>query len=129
MRAQPRTKVFLGLAVAFGTVLNVLCVRTASSFDAFEVFVFFWGMAPYFVLLAVPHFARSHAEVVGATVALIVPDLIGRLGFLFPSSSTAALVLLWLPFWLLLVFIPLGFFGVRLALWLWGRIHGSQGGV
>jgi hypothetical protein len=129
MRSKSSTTVLLGAAVGIGIVLDVLCIRTASSFSAFAVFLFFWGMAPYLVLLVVPRFARNQSETIGAIVAVVVLDLVGRMSFLFPTSSTAALVLLWLPFWLLLVAIPVGLYTVRFVLWLQGRMHGSQSGV
>jgi hypothetical protein len=128
MRAESGMKILLGVAVGIGIVLNLLCIRTAGSFSAFEVFLFLWGMAPYLVLVAVPRFARSWPEVTGAIVAVVVPDLVGRIGFLLPTSSTAALLLLWLPFWLLL-FIPLGLYTVRFVLWLQWRMHGSERSV
>jgi hypothetical protein len=124
MKGQPGIKVWLGCAFAIGLALEFLCLRTSSSFDVGDVFLFCWGMAPYLALLALPHLASGRAETIGAVVATVVGDVWGRLGYLFPTSSTAALILVFLPFWLCLVFIPLGVYGVRAAFWIQGRMHG-----
>jgi hypothetical protein len=129
MRPEPGTNVLLGFAITIGVMLEILCLRTASSFDIGVAFLFLWGMTPYLVLLAVPRLVRSPTETIGAIVATVAGDSWGRIAVLFPTSSTAAMSLLWLPFWLLLVFIPLGVYAVRFVAWLHGRMHGSPRGV
>jgi hypothetical protein len=124
MSEQPSIKLLIGGALAIGVALEILCLRTAGSFDAGVAFLFLWGMAPYLVLLAVPHLVRSRAETIGAILATVVGDIWGRIGYLHPTSSTAALILFVLPFWLCLFFIPLGVYSVRFILWLQGRMHG-----
>ncbi len=115
-------KILLGCALGIGAILEIHCLRSSASFDLEVVFLFLWGMTPYLALLVVARLGKTPTEAIGAVVATLLGDIWGRMGFLYPTSSTAALTLIFLPFWLLVFFIPIGVYGTRLAIWLQGRL-------
>jgi hypothetical protein len=70
---------------------------------------FLWGLSPYFLCLFVAMSSRSPVPAaVGAAIAILF-DLLAHYGvFVHPTSSTAALALIFTPLWNTLVFAPIG---------------------
>jgi hypothetical protein len=114
----------LVLAIAVGMVLQLSSLRGLGVFDVGTIFLFVWGMAPYLALLAVPRLTRGRAEVIAVVLATVIPDLVLRLDVESSTSSTAPIALIFIPFWILVLFMPVALYGVRVVVWLKGRIHG-----
>ena len=81
-----------------------------------------WGLLPYIAAALVALFAnRPLVGLVPATLSLLL-DAANAYEVSHPSSSTAALGLLWMPFWNLTVVVP---GGATLA-WLGSIVAGRQ---
>jgi hypothetical protein len=126
MKPQRSYSVLLGLTIAVGVILQLSTVRHADKFGLFVVFVFVWGLSPYLALLAAPRLTRGPAEVVAASIATVVPDFVMRVGVETSTSSTAPIAFIFIPFYLLVFFVPLGVCGVRFVFWV--REHLRPGG-
>jgi hypothetical protein len=124
MTFQRGYSTLFGLAIAIGVILEVSSLRGGAALDVGTIFLFVWGMAPYLVLLAVPRLTKGRGEVIAAVIATVVPDFVLRLGVASSKSSTAVLDLLVIPFWILVLFIPIAVYGVRVISWLRRRSHG-----
>ena len=74
---------------------------------------FLWATLPYAICLAV--WARSS---IGApAVAGVIADLVAHYAvFVHPTSSTAALAMIFVPLWSTLLFCPVAMFAVWLAI-------------
>jgi hypothetical protein len=83
---------------------------------------FLWSCTPYFVALVPLLFAKKPALAVGYAAASLGFDIFMFLSvFMQPTSSTAALGLIVMPFWNLVLFGPAGAFFAWLLfrMWLW----------
>jgi len=70
---------------------------------------FLWGLSPYFLCLFVAMSSKSPVPAaVGAAIALLFDLLTHYSVFVHPTSSTAALALIFTPLWNTLVFAPIG---------------------
>lgn len=68
---------------------------------------FFWALVPYALLAVLVVRMKKHFKLVlGAAVALVVDYYTFQAVFIDPKSSTAALALIWMPFWTVIFFIP-----------------------
>ena len=71
--------------------------------------VAFLTLLPYGVFGAVTSNTRDSATIIGGGLSISVVDAFFLVRvLLFPSSSTAALALLFLPIWLTIIVLPLG---------------------
>lgn len=67
-----------------------------------------WSMVPYALCLALSSFAGIRTSAIAATVIALAFDVWGYYTvFINPQSSTAPLVLLFIPLWSTVIFIPL----------------------
>lgn len=83
---------------------------------------FLWSCAPYFVALVLLFLAKKPALAVGFAAASLGFDIFVFVSvFIRPTSSTAALGLIVMPFWNLVLFGPAGAFIAWLLfrMWLW----------
>ena len=79
-----------------------------SGTEDFPAVFFAWSMGPYVLLLAVSSLKPLRApSIAGAAIALAFDALIHYQVFVHPTSSTAAIALLFAPIWNALVFIPI----------------------
>ena len=99
--------VFIGLAI----FVYVGLFLTHGGFSLLNV----WPMGPYLILLCIIPFARTPIALLLPTLAVILIDVsVIYEVFVAPSSSTAALILLWMPVWHVIIVIPILFFVGRL---------------
>ena len=78
---------------------------------------FLWAMLPYAICLAV--WARSSigAPAVAGAIAALVFDLVAHYDvFIHPTSSTAALAMIFVPVWSTLLICPVAMFAVWFAI-------------
>lgn len=92
---------------------------------AFLIGLFYWSCTPY-AIAAVLTWRRRAVWGLGAAAACLAADLFMHYTvFVAPKGSTAALGLLFMPFWNLVAIGPAG----ALLFWLAHRIFGRQRGV
>jgi hypothetical protein len=97
--------------LAVGIALHVcidlfLSDRPLSLFGLFGVIL--WPSLPYALCALALKFWGEGAAIGGAAVALMVDVITVYVVFIHPTSSTAPLVLLFVPLWSAVVFTPLG---------------------
>jgi len=91
----------------------ILHLKTAfwegsGSIDSFSIKLFTWSMLPY--LIIVVSFKKAFYGALCAAIVVFLFDLFMHLEvFVWPSSSTSALGLLFMPMWNVILFIPLSF--------------------
>jgi hypothetical protein len=99
---HPYVFVLLGLAAALHLYENL-----SGSSQSFSFGLFVWAIAPYVLVLALSCFeATRSSSVAGAAVALLMDLLAFHSVFINPTSSTASLVLIFMPLWNILIFVP-----------------------
>jgi len=75
----------------------------------FNVGLFGWSCLPYAAALTLALLTRRlWVGIVGAALVLFVDAWTYYAVFVRPKGSTAALALLWMPFWNLIIVVPLG---------------------
>jgi hypothetical protein len=118
MNAAAGKKHALLAAAAAGCALSAYTVGFASSgpMGAFHLALFAWTCLPYAVALLMPRLRiATRASALGYALAALAGDLFMHyLVFIAPKGSTAALGLLFMPLWNLLLLGPIG------ALLVWG---------
>ena len=103
---QPH-KGMVAIATGAGALHAFECFGDGASGAALGFFV--WGMTPYALCLSVSSMASWRAAPVpGGVLALAVDLLVHREVFVSPQSSTAALLLIFVPLWNTLVIVPAG---------------------
>jgi len=100
-------------ALCFGGL--ILHLRTAfwESSDPgskYSVGLLIWSMLPYLIIIGVRKI--THGALCAAVVVFLLDLSIHLEAFVWPSSSTAALGLLFMPLWNLILIIPLSFLAV-----------------
>jgi len=107
--------------LAFGFVLQTYVAVFESS--QFSLGFWLWGLSPYLIGTVLLLFLRQPHATVGALLVPVVLDIGNFYSvFIAPRSSTAALGLLFVPLWSLLVFVPLGGF---IGWWVGKRLRGT----
>ncbi len=113
--------VTLGVLLSLGTAAYGL---VAGGFHLADIFDFagfaLWARTPH-VIYGVATSLRirndrpiikNPGSIIGAGILMLGLDIYGYMEvFVFPSSSTSALLLLFLPFWLIVLIMPIGFLG------------------
>jgi len=95
------------LALITGAVALHIYEGTSGT-EEFPIVFFAWAMGPYALLLAVSSLKPLRTpSIAGAAIALAFDALIHYQVFVQPTSSTAAIALLFAPIWNALVFIPI----------------------
>lgn len=91
-------------AVALGAALQIyIAIAEVGQLTGF----FFWALAPYVLLAVLAFRMKKHFKLVlGAAVALVVDYFTFQKVFINPTSSTAAIALIWMPLWTVIFFIP-----------------------
>ena len=116
-------KAFAAVLIAFGLVLHsyILAYGLKNSGQAgvsFSMGLWLLSIAPYLIAASlVWFFRRPHAGLGAVTMPPFLDAGMFYSVFIHPSSSTAALGLLFMPLWNLFVFLPLG----ALIGWWYGR--------
>lgn len=110
-KPSERAQRLVWVLVAIGFALHVYIDLFLSDhpFSAFGLFgVILWPSLPYALCAFALRFWGSAAAIGGCLVALALDAITVYVVFIHPTSSTAALALLFYPLWSLLVFTPLG---------------------
>ncbi|MCX5885673.1 MAG: hypothetical protein NT096_07170 [Proteobacteria bacterium] len=95
----------LGVAVAAAVLHAYEHVYRNSGDPSFGFLV--WSMVPYFLCLTLSAFAGTRAPAIAGAAMALVFDLWGHYSvFINPKSSTAALVLLFIPLWSTIIVVP-----------------------
>jgi hypothetical protein len=118
--AKGKSRALLAAAAA-GGALSAYTVGFAASgpIGTFHVGLFVWTCLPYTVALLLPKLRiATRASALGYALAALAGDLLMHyMVFIAPRGSTAALGLLFMPLWNLLLLGPIG----ALLVWLVNR--------
>lgn len=77
------------------------------SSGGFSLGWFVWSLSPHLLALFLSCFrATRFSAVAGAAVALLIDFWVFHAVFIDPTSSTAALAMIWFPLWNILIFVP-----------------------
>ena len=124
MKTDRTSRLLVWFAVGAGVLLHAVrigSVKAGRSWsDPFDLLILAWNIAPFAVLLALPHLARSRAETIGGVIALVIPELAS--GIYEWKHYVDPLGLLFAPFWFLF-FPALGVYAVRVGGWVRRRTH------
>jgi len=106
------------LVIAIGVLLHVyidvfLSDRPASVFGVLGVIL--WPFLPYALCAAALRFWGASAAIGGAITALVLDALTVYAVFIHPTSSTAPVLLLYVPLYSLVIVTPLGIAAGRLT--------------
>lgn len=89
----------------------------------FNVGLFGWSCIPYVAALTLALLTRQPwVGIAAAALVLLVDAWTYYAVFVRPKGSTAALALLWMPFWNLVIVVPVG----AVAGWLLSRIRSGR---
>ncbi len=80
--------------------------------DGFVIAVCLWGCVPYAVYGLATTKTKNNGAIIGGGLLMLGVDIFVRASIMFfPGSSTAALAFLFIPFWLIVLIMPLGMAG------------------
>jgi glycopeptide antibiotics resistance protein len=106
---KARKVTYTGLVA--GLVLHLTTfLRAEGGVSSFSIGLLIWSLLPYVVVIIILHPMNKPQRALGATGTILFMDLwMYKEVFVTPGSSTAALGLLFMPLWNMIIFIPLGF--------------------
>lgn len=95
--------IFTGVALHLKTAFW----ESSEPASGFSIGLLFWSLIPYLIIIA---FRKASYGAFCAVIVVFLFDFFMHLEvFVWPGSSTAALGLLFMPLWNLVLFIPLSF--------------------
>ena len=99
------TILFLGACLHIFTAF----VNSSERFTSFSLGVMAWSIVPYIICLIILRSVDAPIKALGASLLILIMDAwIYAEIFISPSSSTAAIGLLFMPFWDMVLVIPIG---------------------
>ena len=100
---------FLGVCLHIFTVF----VNSSEGITSFSLGLMAWSIVPYIICLLILRSVGTPIKATGASLLILIMDAwIYAEVFIIPSSSTAAIGLIFMPFWNMVLVIPIGcFFG------------------
>jgi hypothetical protein len=118
--APVRITCWAGAALVLGTTV----IASGGALSPFLVVFAAWALVPYGVLWVLPRWVSDPWPQVGGAIAVLVAEAYVRAEvFVFPQGSTAALLLIFSPLYLVCLALPAGM-GVGWAVgWTWRRAH------
>ena len=103
----------IAIAVAAGCLLHVytFVFKAEGGWSTFVAGLFAYSLTPYAVALILTWFQRARPAALGFAAGSLIGDIFMHYSvFIAPKGSTAALGLLFMPMWNLLLIGPLGAF-------------------
>jgi len=125
MRPYTRAAALVTLiSLGLGLHAYIAFFMSAGGPDSFGIGLLQWSIVPYLVAGAIALISRNALMgIVAAGLVLLVDAWTFYEVFIHPKGSTAALALLWMPLWNLVLVVPLG----ALAGWIWsGMLPADQ---
>jgi hypothetical protein len=118
--ASVRITCWIGVALVLGTTV----IASGGALSPFLVALAAWALVPYAALWVLPRWVSDWWSQIGGAIAVLVGEVYVRAEvFLFPRGSTAPLLLIFSPVYLLCLALPAGM-GVGWAIgWTWRRAH------
>jgi hypothetical protein len=112
-RPHPCIWPLFGLATSLHLYENL-----SGTSESFSIGFFCWTLAPHILALVLSCFRATRLPALaGAAVALLMDAWTFHRVFVYPASSTAAIALIWIPLWNILIFVP----GATWIAWLINR--------
>jgi hypothetical protein len=117
MRPNTRAAVLVTLLLlGVGLHAYVAFFQAAGGLDSFGVGLLGWSVVPYLVAAALALISRNVLiGIVPVALVLLADTWTYYEVFIHPKGSTAALALLWMPLWNLVLVVPIG----AGAAWIW----------
>jgi len=110
---------FTLLTLGLGLHAYIAFFQSTGGADSFNVALLGWSIVPYAVATALALMSRSAlVGIVPMALVLLVDAWIYYEVFIHPKGSTAALALLWMPLWNLILVVPIG----AGAGWVWSSV-------
>ena len=109
------TKKFRYAIFIIGLFLSIATALIGET-DTYELLIYsvkldIWASVPYIIFLIVSSAVRNKLAIIGAGILMLGLDVFLHAYVLFfPGSSTDAIALLFMPIWLVVLFMPAGFF-------------------
>jgi hypothetical protein len=103
-------KKYIYIVIALGLLLHAYTatVKSEGGLTAFSFKLMIWSWVPYLICLAL-NFLVKPLTVFPAAILTFLLDIFNYYTvFINPKSSTAAIGLLWVPLWNIILFIPAG---------------------
>jgi len=99
------TILFLGVCLHIFTAF----VNSSERFTSFSLGVMAWSIVPYIICLIILRSVGTPIKALGASLLILIMDAwIYAEVFISPSSSNAAIGLIFMPFWDMVLVIPIG---------------------
>lgn len=98
------------IIISCAVVLHIATAfQSASGFSGFTIGLLLWSIFPYGIALALSYALERKRIVLWGLIPIFLFDLLmfGEV-FIFPSSSTASIGLLFMPLWNLVLILPGG---------------------
>jgi len=106
---KARKTTYAGIAVGALLHLSTAFFQAEGGVSLFSFGLMVWSLLPYLIILIIINPMNKPQKALGATGTILFMDIwMYKEVFLTPRSSTAALGLLFMPLWNLIIFIPLG---------------------
>ena len=106
METRKYTRILVGVILA-AVALHLYENAMRTSGSGFTSGWFAWQMVPYVLILILSRFKALVIPVMPASFIVLAMDLITHYEvFISPSSSTAAIMLIWIPLWNTVVIVP-----------------------
>lgn len=103
------TILLMGVVLSLITIAKVKIKYYSTGIVMFSAFIVLWSILPYIIYVLVASRVKNKTKTVSAGMLLLGVDISFHIYiFFFPGSSTDAISLLFLPFWLIILVIPIG---------------------
>lgn len=107
------------LTLGIGLHVYITFFKSAGGLDSFGVWLLAWSILPYLVAAGLALISKKLLiGIIAMTLVLLVDAWSYCAVFIQPKNSTAALALLWMPLWNLVLVVPIG----AGAGWFWSRM-------
>ncbi|MBI4691569.1 MAG: hypothetical protein HY754_15095 [Nitrospirae bacterium] len=105
-------KKFRYIIFGVGLLLSIGTASIGYGFTSFSIQLAIWASVPYIVFLVISSLIRNNSAIIGSGILILGLDIFIHVYVIFfPGSSTDVLALLFMPFWLIILITPVGFFG------------------
>jgi hypothetical protein len=106
---EVQASLLIAIAAAFLLHVYTLGFKAEGGWSWFMVGLLLFSLLPYAIAAKMSRFARLAGSAVGFAVGALIGDLFMHYQvFMVPNGSSAALGLLIMPFWNLLILCPIG---------------------
>ena len=115
---------FRYVILLFGILSSVLLLLQGNTFSMTDIMQAIWVLLPYIFFYVTSLSLKNNYASVSAGSLLTVVDYCLRISvYYFPGSSTSVVSLLFIPYWLMVIILPVG---ITIG-WIIGKMVGIRG--